>query len=412
MLWLVSELYFPEEAATGYYMTLLAEGLAGHSKVGVICCQPRYGRDAVRAPWRENRHGVTIRRCRSTTFNKDRFLGRACNAFTSSLSMFFMSLRLFRPGDTVLVVTNPPSLPFVIAEACRWRRARCCLRIDDVYPEAMVNAGLLEEGGLPTRCLGAVTARLYRRMHRIVVLGRDMHRLVKSRLNGASDRVEIIPNWADTEEVQPQAKSDNRTLKRLGLLDKFVVGYAGNLGPLQAIDCLFASAIQLRQENDVHFLIAGSGRRSAWLNAAVAESQLKNICLLGQRPRREQQDFLNACDVAVISLVRGMAGVGVPSRLYNMLAAGKPIIASVDSDSEIAQVVREEQIGWVVPPEDPAALATAILSARRASGELAQMGRRARCSAQTKYTRELIVAAYRRVFAEARSECVYAGPLR
>ena len=110
--------------------------------------------------------------------------------------------------------------------------------------------------------------------------------------------------------------------------------------------------------------------------------------------------FVNACDVSVVSLLRGTVGVSVPSRMHNIMAAGKPIIAVTEEDSELAQVVREERVGWVVPPHDPSCLAAAIEAARTDPVTLAAMGQRARLAVESKYSEERVLADYHRLFAE------------
>jgi glycosyltransferase involved in cell wall biosynthesis len=104
---------------------------------------------------------------------------------------------------------------------------------------------------------------------------------------------------------------------------------------------------------------------------------------------------LNACDISVVAFVKGMAGVSVPSRMYNVMASGKPILAVCDPESELARVVLEERIGWVVPPEDPTALAAAIDFARAQPAELAQMGVRARAAAVRSYSKAAVLDQYR-----------------
>ncbi|MCX6922862.1 MAG: glycosyltransferase family 4 protein, partial [Verrucomicrobia bacterium] len=224
--------------------------------------------------------------------------------------------------------------------------------------------------------------------------GRDMKRLVERKLGDAAGKLMVIPNWADLDEVAPAERRDNALLRKLGLLDKFVIGYAGNIGRVQGVEALFDAACRLRQAADVHFLFVGSGQKVGWLKQAIEDAQLKNITLTGSRPRAEQSVFLNACDVGVVPLVPGMSGAGVPSRLYNLMAAGKPVIAVVDEDSEPALVVREEAIGWVVPAGQGDQVAAAILEAKSDTKRLAEMGRRARSAAEARYSREQIIKAY------------------
>ena len=392
--WIVSELYYPQETATGYLLTGLAESLAQHLDVHVLCGQPGPSPDGAPVPRREERRGVSVQRCAATHLNKDVLWQRLVNLATQSLALFVEAVRRVGRGDYVLVVTNPPALPFFVSLACRLRGARCILLIHDVYPEVMVATGLARRGVLLTRWLGWLNQRLYRSVVWIAVLGRDMARLAQAKLEPGDGRVVIIPNWADLDEVKPVRRDRNALLRELGLTDKFVVQYAGNMGRPNDLESLIESAWLLRDENDIHFLFIGSGAKRAWLERAVRENHLANVTILPNRPRSDQQNFINACDVGVVSLVPGMTGVSVPSRTYNILAAGKPLVAIVGQDSETALMVREESVGWVVPPGQPGRIIEAILEARARPELVAEMGKRARQAAETKYSLARAVEAY------------------
>lgn len=393
-VWVVSELYYPEETSTGYLLTRIAEGIARQRPVTALCAQPSYAARGTEAPAREVRHGVEIRRCPSTTFNKDRLALRLVNVATVSLSIFVHALAGFRRGDCVLVVTNPPALPFLVAFAARLRGARSMLLIHDVYPDVLTAAGMSREPSALTRFIGWATRRLYSAVDRIVVLGRDMQDLVWTRLRRRDDKVVIITNWADVDDIRPLGRGESRLLRDQGLTDKFVVQYAGNMGRTHGLEDVVQSARLLRARPDVHLLFIGSGAKRAWVERQAREEGLENVTVLGNRPRSEQPDFLNACDVAIISFVTGMAGISVPSRMYNILAAGKPIVAVADAHSELALVVREERVGWVVPPGNAQAIADAILEARSDPGRLREMSERARAAAERKYAEPTVLASY------------------
>lgn len=399
MIWIISEVYYPEETATGHFMTGIAEGLATRDAVTVICSQPKYSKRSNLLPWRETHNRVDIERCWSTRFDKNRYLGKLVNVLTTSVAMFWLCLRRIRKGDRVLVVTNPPLAPFFVLLACRVRGGHCTLRVDDVYPDAMVSANIIRPTGLVFRVIDRCNRSLYSGMENIVVLGRDMATLVNRKAGRSNDRTAYIPNWADIDAICPKARKDSRLVDELALHGKFVVGYAGNIGPLQGIRNLFECALRLKGNRNIHFLFVGSGRELAWLTNSAREANVENLSTVGERPREEQTAFLSAFDVAIVSLVRGMLGVGVPSRSYNFMAAGKAIIAVLEPDSEIALMIREERIGWVVPPDQPEMLVAAILEALGNLAALAEMGQRARRAAEQKYHREVVVEQYRRLLA-------------
>jgi colanic acid biosynthesis glycosyl transferase WcaI len=397
-LWVISELYYPEETSTGHFLTKIAEGLAEHFPVSVLCGQPSYSARGRRAPVREVHSGVNIRRCWATTFDKDVLGLRLINLATISFTIFLQALWRISKRDHVLVVTNPPLLPFFTAFACRLRGAKCILLIHDVYPEVLIATGMSENGALLTRLIYWLNQRLYRNVDQIVVLGRDMKALVAKKLSNDTSHVSIIPNWGDLNEVVPGLRNQNRLLHELDLSEKFIVQYAGNIGRTHGIESLLESVGKLRDSTDIHFLFVGWGAKRRWLEQAIQRNDLRNMTLLPNQPRNELSNLLNACDVAIISFVPGMAGISVPSRMYNILAAGKPIIAVTDSDSELALVVREEKVGWVVSPEQPDKITEAIQDARAHPERLSEMSKRARLAAENKYSFDEVIRAYTSLF--------------
>ncbi len=393
-LWIASELYYPETTSTGYILTKIAEGLTDVISVSVLCGQPSYSARGIRAPSRETYNGVKIIRCWATTLNKDILPLRLINLITITISIFIYALFKINKNDLVLIVTNPPTLPFVIAVACKIRKGKCLLLVHDVYPEAAVVAGKLSANSPLANLLVRLTSLLYRGMEYIFVIGRDMQEKVAGRLAKDKDRVIIATNWADLDLVVPDARRLNNLLKELGLTDKFVVQYAGNIGYLNDIESIVRAALLLKEQKDIHFLFIGSGVKKCQIELAVKENGISNVTILNHRPRNEQSTFLNACDIALISLVNGMKGVSVPSRTYNTLAVGKPIIGIVEDRSELALVIEEERVGWVVPPGMPKKLASVILEAKSQPDLLVQMGARARHAAERKYSFERIKQTY------------------
>lgn len=391
---MISEVYFPDEAGGAYFMSKLAEGLGQYYSVNVLCGDPVYTARGTTVPKREIRNEVNVERCYATRFDKNVIVLRLFNLLTVSISIFLKALQRIRKQDIVLVVTTPPLLPFLVLLACHLRRVKCILRIEDVYPETLIATGLLGQRNMVTRALSFMNKILFRNFDRITVLGRDMDYLVKNKLGCWNKHVTIIPNWADTDLVKPTLKANNVLLKELGLTDKFIIQCAGNMGRAQGIENLFKAVEILKNEKDIHFLFIGSGAKRSWMDREIRDKELYNVTILDQRPRSDQGNFLNACDIALVSLLPGMTGAGVPSRLYNIMAAGKPIIAVTGFGSEVEFVVREEGVGWFVPAGRPEMLAIAILESRSNPEALLQMGERARHAAVTKYSEQRVIKDY------------------
>jgi glycosyltransferase involved in cell wall biosynthesis len=399
-IWFLSEVYFPDEQGTAFYTTGIAEGLARTHDVHVLCSSPTVTARGLKVPRKEVRNGVTIERRNGTILNKDILPRRAINILTYSAAILYRGLIRVKRGDVVIAVTSPPSTPY-IAKMIAWcKGATCILRLEDVYPEILVATGMIPARGFLDTWLGRLNRLLFRSADRIVVLGRDMKALAEKRMDGAGKHIRIIRSWADTDVIEPSPRGDNALLKELGLAGKFVVSCVGNMGRAQAIEYIFEAITLLKHEEQIHFLFIGSGSRKKWMESEISKRGLTNVTIVGQRPRTEQSDFLNACDISMISLLPGVTGAGVPSRTYNIMAAGKPIIAVTRADSEVSMMVQEEKIGWVAPPVDAVDLVRAVLEACSDADALQQMGGRASAAARNKFSRENIIDEYRYMISE------------
>jgi glycosyltransferase involved in cell wall biosynthesis len=398
-VWVVSELYYPEQTSTGYFLTGIAETLADDYDVRVVCSQPTYSSRGMIAARREDRNGVRIERCRSSRFDKDRLILRAVNMATFAIAAFVHLARRLRRGDVVLVVTTPPVLPYVTTVAARLRGARVALLVHDMFPEVLVATGMAPAGSFLVRLIDGASRLLYDSVERVVVLGRDMRELVASKLRDGGERIATIPNWGDTRRVRPLPDAGRAVRRRLGIDGKFVVQFMGNMGRSHAMEALVEAAESLRDEDDIHFLLMGWGAQRPFVAQEVRRRELHNVTLLPNCSEDELPAYVNACDVAVITFRPGMAGVSVPSRMYNVLAAGKPILALADVESELARVILEEGAGWVVPAATPERLAGAIKSARQDADRPCK-GLRARTAAVQRYSAECIAARYRQLFAD------------
>lgn len=415
-IWVITELYYPENNQTGYYMTGIAEGLAADFEVEVICGQPNYAARGTLAPKREVYKNVGIRRVWGTTLDKNVLPYRLINMATLGASIFLKTLTSVKKGEKVLVVSAPPTLPFIAAGAAFLRRARYTLIIQDKYPETLTAVGRLKENSRFVRALDWLNRRLYKSAERIVVVGRDMRELVETQLDtpkqtGVAGRaaeasrkipVEVIQNWASLEEIEPLPRDANQLLIEHGLIDKFVFLYAGNMGYPQDIESIVECAQKLKFDERFHFLFIGAGVKRGWLVGRVGNRNLTNVTVLPPLPRSEQNLFLNACDVGLVSLVRKMRGVAMPSRTYNLMAAAKPILALTERNSEVARVLEEHGIGWSVEPNEPERLLKMIYKIYDERAQIPAMREKARSAALAEYSVEKAVEKYKRIFNESR----------
>jgi glycosyltransferase involved in cell wall biosynthesis len=307
--------------------------------------------------------------------------------------MLFAALRRIRKNDLVLVVTNPPTLPFVIMLACLLKGAKCIVRVDDVYPDVLHAVEVCSNETLVYRVFDRLMKWLLRKADAMVVLGRDMQALVASKTDGGKE-IRVITNWADVDQIRPDPEAGKAFLEEYGLTGKLVLQWAGNMGYPHDVETLLEAMEKLADEEAAHFLYIGAGAKRPWLEEQAAKKGLRNVTFVGLLPREQQQAFLNGCDVGLSSLVAGMTGISVPSRSYNILCAGKPILAVGEPEGEISQLLVEKNVGWVIPPGDSDKIVSAVKELLADNGLLREMSIRAREVAEKEYSSAYIIDRY------------------
>ena len=370
--------YWPDTGATGQLLTELAEDLASTHRfdVTVITGYPTATGHAA-LPSRETRNGVRVIRARGTRLSPRQFTGRALNYLTYFVSAWWAGLRL-RRQDVTVALTDPPiiGLAALVARPRRGMVFYC----QDIFPEV---AGLLEDFHSPVinTMLEQLNRFLVRRAVRIIALGDTMSARLVHGKGADPSKISVISNWADTAAITPSSKH-NDFARAHGLEAKFVVLHAGNIGLSQNLDVVIDAAALLTSRPDIVLLFIGDGNRKAALEAAVAARGLTNVRFLPFQPRDQLRWTYASSDVCLVSLKPGLAGYIVPSKLYPILAAGRPYIAAVEPSTEVAALTERHRCGVSVEPGDAAQLADAILRLSEQRDERAAMGARARAASE------------------------------
>jgi colanic acid biosynthesis glycosyl transferase WcaI len=267
----------------------------------------------------------------------------------------------------------------------------------DVFPEIAVELKRLDNP-LLIATLRRLIRYYLRRADRIVAIGETMRRRLEQK-GARPERVRVIPNWVDAEAIRP-APQDNEWSRAQGLAGRFVVMHSGNVGHAQNLDALVRATTFLRDLDDLTLAIIGGGARHQLLVELAELLEADQVVFLGYQERETLSLSLSAASVHVVGLARGLAGYVVPSRLYGILAAGRPVIVAADADSETAQVVAREGCGVVVPPGRPELLAAAIRDAHEGVWDLEEMGRRGREYVVREADRLVAFERYREVLRE------------
>jgi glycosyltransferase involved in cell wall biosynthesis len=210
-LWILTEVYYPEEISTGYYLTSIAEGLSSKYKVKVLTGQPKHMSRGLKAAKQEVRNGVEIHRTWATTLDKNVMLFRLINMVTIGIAMFLRSILHFKKGDRVLVATAPPSLPVSTAIAALLRGASYSILVQDSYPEILIAVGAARKDSFFVRFVNFVNRAVYKHAAKIIVMGRDMNELFQRKSAGLDIPIVTIPNWADLESIRPAEKEKKRS---------------------------------------------------------------------------------------------------------------------------------------------------------------------------------------------------------
>jgi colanic acid biosynthesis glycosyl transferase WcaI len=394
--------YWPDQAATGQFLTELAEDLVSRYGTEVTVVAGRaLNASRAEAPSgvslvsRESHHGVDIRRAKGSRLPQGRFVARASNYVSYFAAATAASFNVGRP-DIVVSLTDPPIVGLAALWTARRTGARFVFLCEDIFPEV---AALLEDfhNRAVNGALDRINRYLLRHADAIVALGDRMQRRLVEEKGADPARVHVIHNWADCDAIVPGPK-DNAFSREHGLADRFVLMHSGNVGLSQNLDVLIEAADRLRSKERLTIVIVGDGSKRASLEAMVASRGLTNVRFLPYQPKALLHDSFATADAFLVALKGGIEGFIVPSKVYGILAAGRPYVAATDPSSEAAQIARESGCGLVAAPGDPAALAEAIATLYDDPAMTRDMGTRARLVAR-QYDRKVAVESYHQLFA-------------
>ena len=385
-LFFVNRYFYPDESATSRILSDLAFRLAAQGvPVAVVTSRQLYEDSNAQLPTSETLRGVDIHRIPTAGLGRSRLLGRALDYVSFHVTVAWRLARLVRPGDIIVAKTDPPLLSVTLSHVAAWRGALLINWLQDVFPEV---ANALVPGALPSwayRMLAAARDRSLRRAAMNVVIGESMGTYLNRR-GVDPGHVRVIPNWSDCDAVKPMESSHTATRRRLGLTGRFVVGYSGNFGRAHEFETLIAAARLLTDDPEVTFLMTGAGAKNAPLRQAVERAGLNSFRFQGYQPAEMLSDTMAAADVHLVSLLPSIEGLVLPSKVYGILAAGRPVLFIGDPDGEIARLISLHDCGITAAVGDGRFLATALKALQDDPKRRAAMGANARQLALTRFT--------------------------
>lgn len=392
---ILNRCYPPEVGATGKVLIRLAHALAEPFRVTLLVGRPappcsERQPDALldrRAP-----DSLTVERVGNTALPQRRLSGRIINYMTYLALALVRVLRVRPAPDIVIAMTDPPLACVIGAVAVKWRGCRFVYSVQDLHPDMAVSAGMVKPGWLVSWWQRVHTWAM-QQAHVVIVLGEDMSRRIVAK---GVDKERVIAIRHGAEPVELPRSSDHPLVRRIRDGFLLVVLYSGNLGYAGAWDSVLAAA-KLLHDEQIRFVFIGDGslRRSL-------ESSARGLAHVSFLPFQSAEDYLYALqagDLHLVTIRAGLEGLVVPSKLYSLLMAGRPVFAVAPQGSDIAALVRRYRCGLVADPCDPEAIAQALRYARDHLAELRTMGERAR-EAGTQFTDESMFRAYCRVLEE------------
>jgi len=399
---IVSQYYWPEDFAAGVYIRELAETLAKKEhKVTVLTAFPHYPEGKIHTGYRnklfqvQHKDGVRILRSFIYAIPRDkslllRSLPHLSFAFSALIAAIFV-------GKQDIAYIHMPVLPigYVSLFISRLKRIPCVLGVKDLSAEALVQAGKLKRGG-KFRLIEKCERYLYNAADHAQVPGT----LYKQRLmewNMPESKITIIPDWADPYTIRPLPR-ENEFRKIHGLHDKFVVLYSGNMGYSSDLETVIEAARELKSYPRIHFVLIGDGVKRAGLEQKTDALGLTNVTFLSFQPRDVFPQVLAAADVCLLTLNRQFTNVAAQGKMYNIMAAGRPLLAVMSQNACGAELITTEQIGTVTVPGDSAALARIISDWQIQPELLETLGCRARRVLEEHFTIEICVRKFEDMF--------------
>jgi glycosyltransferase involved in cell wall biosynthesis len=377
---LLNQYYPPDTSATAKMAVQIAEKLAQRHRVTVVAGRPSYDPDEY-YPYslqrNDVRNNVTVERVGSTAYPRHQMRRRVSN-YLSYLALAVPRGLAIRP-DIVLAMTDPPVAGIAGAFVARMSSRPFVYNIRDLYPDMAVGGEIVNSGFWVDRW-----ERMHRRALRqaacVVVLGDDMRDRIIAK-GVAPERVVIVRDGSSFPSFLPERSDPVVQQIRSGF--SFVAIHAGNLGFYGAWNTLLKAAEILRNEN-IGLVFVGDGANRATLEASAQSSP--NVRFLPFFPVEQVPHVMMAGDVHIVTVRRGLEGVVVPSKLYSILAAGRPVLAVAPASTDAARIITETGCGISADPDDPAAVAAALVQLRNDPARLSQMGVRAR-EVAAKYAR-------------------------
>ena len=371
--------YYPEQCAGIFVVDDLMHRLAEEGDESVIY---------VPTPTRNLREGVEWKRNEVLCDGKmvvKRFhmYGEGKNPVLRALRYCFCELAylhhlLWDKYDVAFIDSTPPIQGLKLPIVRLFRKCPVVYNAQDLFPDTLSGTGLVKKGGLLWK-IGSWVARVtFNNTDKIIAISEDIKRTLVEEKGIPADKVVVVYNWVDSDAVVPIAKEENPLFDEFGLSrDKFHVVYAGNLGNAQNINIVVDAAARLRDDEDVEFVVFGSGGLENDIRARIEAEGLKNLRLLPLQPVERVKYVYSLGDVCLVSCKEGLGGSAMPSKTWSILSCGRPVLANFD-EGELQMILTKNELGVFTKAGDLEGFVEAIRQLASEPKKCAEMGARGR----------------------------------
>lgn len=350
--------FYPDVASTGQILAELAEGMIDAFDITVICVVPSYSgvieeKYKTKRIYIEDYKGIKLVRVRVPEFTKSNKVSRIKNLVAYFFNSLIATLKIEKQ-DYIYTISQPPILGGVLGVLGKWiKGGKLIYNIQDFNPEQTIAVGYAKNKLLLNTVM-AVDKFSCKNSDKVIVVGRDMQETLKNRFNNKKVPSNVfINNWINEKEIYPLEQNHPKIIafkEKYNLQDKFIIMYSGNIGLYYDLENIIKVIGEFKNREDVVFAFIGDGTVKSKIEEYVTNNNLNNVTFIPYQDKADLIYSLNAADIHWVVNAKGIKGVSVPSKLYGVMAAGKPVLGVLDEGSEARLIVEECNCGVCIEP--------------------------------------------------------------
>lgn len=350
--------YYPDVASTGQILTELCEGMKDTFDITVICVVPSYigkieEKYKIKRIYKENINEINVVRVRVPEFQKSNKLSRTKNLLAYFFNSLIATFKLEK-HDYIFTISQPPILGGVLGVLGKWiKGGKLIYNIQDFNPEQTMAVGYTKNKLLLNTAM-MMDKFSCKQSNEVIVVGRDMQETLRNRFNNKKvPENTFINNWIDEKEIYPLNENHPKIIdfkEKYNLNDKFIIMYSGNIGLYYDLENIIKVIGKFNEREDVIFAFVGDGTVKKEIEDYATENKLSNVTFIPYQDKADLVYSLNSADIHWVVNAKGIKGVSVPSKLYGVMATGKPVLGVLDKGSEARLIVDECNCGVCTEP--------------------------------------------------------------